>query len=220
MSDKQAIRQKLRSLFPDFDSLLLDELLQIGEIKHFAEGEYLMRPGQYFHYTMLILDGLVKLYREDDHGNEYFIYYLQPGNACALSMVCATKQETSQLLAKASRETQVLAIPIRHMDSLMTRFKPWYYFVLETYRTRFEELLVVIDSIAFHALDEKLEFYLKRQFDAQHSNTLEITHQQIALDLNTSREVVTRLLKKMSENGWIKLHRNAIERIKGKIHLS
>jgi CRP/FNR family transcriptional regulator len=141
------------------------------------------------------------------------MYYLQPGEACALSMVCATKSETSQVMAKAVKETEVLSIPLQYMDDWMSRYKSWYHFVLENYRTRFEELLVTIDHVAFRAMDERLEFYLKKHRDTLKSNTIEINHQQIADELNSSREVISRLLKKMEQLGKLKLHRNAIELI-------
>ena len=96
------------------------------------------------------------------------------------------------------------------MDSLMRDYRQWYYFVLETYRSRFEELLQVIDQIAFHSMDEKLEFYLKRQFDTLKSRTISITHQQIADDLNSSREVISRLLKKLETKKRISISRNEI----------
>jgi len=156
---------------------------------------------------------LVKVYREDDQGNEFFMYYLQPGEACALSMVCATKSETSQVTAKAVKETEVLSIPLQFMDDWMSRYKSWYHFVLETYRSRFEELLLTIDHVAFRAMDERLEFYLKKHRDTLKSNTIELSHQQIADELNSSREVISRLLKKMEQIGKLKLHRNAIELI-------
>jgi CRP/FNR family transcriptional regulator len=99
------------------------------------------------------------------------------------------------------------------MDDWMSRYKSWYHFVLENYRTRFEELLVTIDHVAFRAMDERLEFYLKKHRDTLKSNTIEINHQQIADELNSSREVISRLLKKMEQLGKLKLHRNAIELI-------
>jgi CRP/FNR family transcriptional regulator len=99
------------------------------------------------------------------------------------------------------------------MDGLMRDYRQWYYFVLETYRTRFEELLQVIDQIAFHSMDEKLEFYLKRQFETHKTKTISITHQQIADDLNSSREVISRLLKKLESNKRISISRNEISMI-------
>jgi CRP/FNR family transcriptional regulator len=151
------------------------------------------------------------VYRQDDDGNEFFMYYLQPGQACALSMVCATRQQTSEVMAKAVKDTEVLAIPLSYMDIWMTQYKSWYHFVLETYRSRFEELLVTLDHVAFRAMDERLEFYLRQHQQSLQQNTIEINHQQIADELNSSREVISRLLKKMEQLGKIKLHRNAIE---------
>jgi CRP/FNR family transcriptional regulator len=170
-----------------------------------------MHTGQYFRVTMLIITGLVKVYREDGEGNEFFMYYLHPGQACALSMVCATRQQTSQVMIKAVKDTAVMAIPLLYMDAWMTKYKSWYHFVLETYRSRFEELLVTLDHVAFRAMDERLEFYLRQHRQTLQKDIIEINHQQIADELNSSREVISRLLKKMEQKGSIKLHRNAIE---------
>lgn len=200
-------------VFPSFEKSLQKELTEKSEIRTFKAGEQLMRTGQYFRSTMLIIEGLVKVYREDEQGSEFFMYYLQPGQACALSMVCATKSETSQIMAKAVKDTTVIAIPLQYMDEWMTQYKTWYHFVLETYRSRFEELLVTIDNIAFQAMDERLLFYLKRHRETLKTDIITISHQEIANELNSSREVISRLLKKMEQMGKVKLQRNAIELI-------
>jgi CRP/FNR family transcriptional regulator, anaerobic regulatory protein len=202
--------EDLMRMFPMFDQALADYLTEIAEAKTFQEGSMLMKTGQYFRASMLIISGRVKLYREGEDGGEFFMYFLEGGNACALSMICATRNQTSEIMAVADEETEVLMIPIQHMDELMTRYKSWYYFVLETYRNRFEELLVVIDNIAFKNMDERLDWYLKRQ-TAKMGKLLPLTHQQIANDLNSSREVISRLLKKMEKNQLLVLHRNSIE---------
>ena len=206
--------QYIEKLFPDFEFALKEKLIEIAELKTFAEGEMMMETGQYFRSTMLIVKGKVKLYREGDEGGEFFMYYLEPGNACALSLICATKQQTSEIKAKAVNKTVALTIPIGMMDVLMKDYKSWYYFVLETYRTRFEELLTVLDGIAFKALDERLLFYLKNQYKNSGVRELQITHQEIANDLNSSREVISRLLKKLEQRGEVILHRNSIEWLK------
>ncbi len=141
------------------------------------------------------------------------MYYIEPGNACALSMICAARNQASEITAVAVEDTQVIQVPLEIMDDLMREYKSWYYFVLETYRSRFEELLIVIDQVAFKHMDERLENYLFRQFTELNTKHLDITHQQIASDLNSTREVISRLLKKMEQNGKIKLHRNEIELI-------
>jgi CRP/FNR family transcriptional regulator len=160
---------------------------------------------------MIILSGLVKIYREDEEGNEYFMYYLEPGKACALSFICSRKQEMSELTAKADKDTEVIAVPLDAMERWMTKYKSWNEFALLNYRERFEELLITIDHIAFRNMDERLMFYLKKHQQQHNTNIINLTHQQIATELNSSREVITRLLKKLSDKNMISLHRQHIE---------
>lgn len=201
--------EQIMQMFPMFDKKLAEFIAGISEVRIFNEGDVMMKTGQYFKASMLITRGKVKLYREGEDGNEFFMYFLEGGSACALSMICATRNQSSQIMAIAVEETEVIMIPIQYMDELMTQYKGWYYFVLETYRSRFEELLVVIDNIAFKNMDERLEWYLKNQ--AKSGRQIHLTHQQIANDLSSSREVISRLLKKLENQGLVALHRNHIE---------
>ena len=203
--------QEIKDRFPSFEKELVEEIIDKGELRIFKDGELIMRTGQYIRSTVLVLQGLVKIYREDDEGNEFFMYYLDGGKACALSMICASKQDTSELTAKSVTETTVIAIPLTYMDQWMTKYKSWYQFVLGSYRERFEELLFTIDHIAFRNMDERLLFYLKRHQDKLKSNIIPLTHSEIAQELNSSREVITRLLKKLSDKGMLKMHRQHIE---------
>ncbi|KIA96761.1 Crp/Fnr family transcriptional regulator [Pedobacter kyungheensis] len=205
------VAEYIDRLFTQFEPSLKEILTNNATLRDFKIGDMLMQTGQNMRSTVIIVEGTVKLYREGEDGQEFFMYYLQPGNACALSMICATKQQTSQVMAKAIQQTKALMIPIVLMDQLMRDYKTWYYFVIETYRTRFEELLFVIDNIAFKAMDERLAFYLKKQAADLSTKQLHLTHNQIASDLNTSREVISRLLKKMEQSGQIKMQRNYIE---------
>lgn len=204
---------ELKNIFPGLEAELYDEIIQHGTIKEIEAGETILRVGQTIRSTMLILDGLVKLYREDEMGKEFFIYHLDAGQACSLSMICADKQETSEVLAKALTDATLLSIPLEFMDQWMSRYKSWYQFVITSYRSRFEELLKTIDAIAFSNMDQRLEDYLKKQV-ARLGNNLKMTHQEIATDLNSSREVISRLLKKMETKGWVIIHRNSVEWIK------
>ena len=204
LEPKELIKQ-----FPLFDLELASFISQEAETKTFNQGDVLMRPGQFFKYAMLVVRGRVKLYREGEEGEEFFMYYLEPGNACALSMLCMARSQSSSIMAVAIEETEVVMIPIQHMDNLMKNFPSWYHFVIETYRSRFEEVLNVIDQIAFKNMDQRLEWYLKRQSEVMGPN-LNLTHQQIATDINSSREVVSRLLKKLENNGMVVVERNNI----------
>lgn len=203
----------IKTLFPGLEEALYEELMTHGVMMEIKAGETLLRVGQNIRSTMLILDGVVKLYREDDEGNEYFIYHISAGQACSLSMVCAIRQQTSEVLAKSLTDVTVLSIPLEFMDKWMRQYKSWYQFVITSYRDRFEEALKTIDAIAFSNMDERLEFYLKKQVK-QFGTILKITHQEISSDLNSSREVISRLLKKMEAKKWLIIHRNAIEWIR------
>lgn len=211
MNMQQQYDNHLRTNFPVFEKELIDEIELTGEFRTFMPDEILMRKGQFMRSTMLVISGLLKIYREDEDGSEFLMYYLKPGEACALSMVCAARHEASPVMAKAVAETEVMMVPVDTMSEWMAKYKSWYQFVIETYRSRFDELLLTLDNVAFRSMDERLAFYLKRAKDAQHTNNIEISHQEIANELNTSREVISRLLKKMEQKGMLALHRNVIE---------
>lgn len=201
----------LRAIFPEFEPALLENIFSSATIKEIPAGQVLMRSGQFIRSTVLVLDGLIKIYRTDEEGNEFFMYHIGPGEACALSMTCAIASQTSAISAKTSKPSQILMVPIEKMDEWMGAYRSWYQFVVRTYRLRFDELLQTLDSVAFRHMDERIEFYLKRHMDKLGTKIIPITHQEIAQELNSSREVVSRLLKKLAEMGKIKLNRYNIE---------
>lgn len=208
------MNQNLKKLYPSFSTALLEDIQANAMEQSFVSGDVLMRTGQYIRHTILVLSGSIKVYREGEDGGEFFMYYLQPGQACAISMICAAKRETSQIMAKVDEDVELVLIPLALMDQWMMQHRSWYEFVIGTYRNRFEEVLEVVDNIAFRAMDERLEFNLKRHKEACGCNDLKLSHQEIAAELNTSREVISRLLKKLEQRGDLKLHRNHIELLK------
>ncbi|RYZ48364.1 MAG: Crp/Fnr family transcriptional regulator [Sphingobacteriales bacterium] len=203
----------LTRLFPGLESPLYSEMESAGQLRQIPAGETVLRKGQFIRSAILLLEGTIKLYQEDEDGGEFFMYYIQPGEACAVSMVCTYRQETSQVLATAVTDTTVLLIPLSYMDKWMTEYKSWQFFVIQSYRLRYQELLNTVSEIAFRNMDERLEFYIHKQV-AQFGKTIKLTHQEIATDLNSSREVISRLMKKMENNGWVILHRNSFEWIR------
>jgi len=201
----------IEKTFPSFSKELLEDIKLNATINSFSTDTIIIRTGQYIKNTVLVISGKIKIYRQDENGGEFFMYYLQPGQACAISMICATKNAKSQIMAKVVEDVELVMVPLPLMDKWMMQHRSWYEFVIDTYRSRFEEVLEVIDSIAFRAMDERLEFYLKRHADVCGCNELKLSHQEIASELNTSREVISRLLKKMEQRGLVSLHRNNIE---------
>jgi CRP/FNR family transcriptional regulator len=206
-------KETLTKIFPDWEDGLYDAILNEAELKEAKAGTTLLKMGQNIKSAMLVVEGTIKLYQEDETGGEYFMYHLNPGEACAVTLVCNYHHEQSQVLAKAVTDIQYLAIPIEFMEKWLNEFKSWHYFVIKTYRSRYEELLKTINEIAFKNMDERLEFYILK-YVKQFGKIVNLTHQDIANDLNTSREVISRLLKKMEHNGWIVMNRNSCDWIK------
>jgi CRP/FNR family transcriptional regulator len=202
---------KTKTLFSQFEPELTKKIQQVGTIRKFKADDFLMKTGQSIRSAVLVLDGIIKVFREDEEGNEVFMYNLHPGEACAISMTCASRNLNSQIMAKALVDTEVLAIPVELMDEWAGKYKSWYQFVLETYRSRFEELLDTLDQIAFHNLDERLLWYLKQHQKSFQSNLIKVSFTEIAMELNSSREVISRLMKKLAEKGFIRIQKNQIE---------
>lgn len=203
--------EQFHRIFPQLEKAVVDKLISNGQQKTFVAGTILMDSGQYIKNTMIILKGRVKVYRQDEEGQDYFLYFLEAGQACALSMICAIRQETSGLMAIADEETEVLIVSLSVMDDLMLHHRSWYQFVLHSYRQRFEEVLEALDQVAFKSMDERLVFYLKKQQNSLKSKLINHTHEEIARDLGSSRVVISRLLKALENKGYVKLHRNQIE---------
>lgn len=197
--------EEFRKVFPSFENALLECLDENAEIKSFNSGEEIVRAGQYFKSILLVVEGMIKVYREDDDGNEHFMYYLEPGQACSLAMIPSGRREKSEVMGKVVNNTTVIAVPPEYMDQWMFKYKSWYQFVLDSHRDGFGKLLATFDHTAFKNLDEKLVHYLRLQQGMHKSNTFHINKTEVARELNSSREVISRLMKKLADKGMIKM---------------
>jgi CRP/FNR family transcriptional regulator len=197
--------KEIRQIFPSFENDLLQSLESEAEIKVFRSGEEIVKTGQYFKSILLVVEGMIKVFREDEEGNEYFMYYLEPGQACSLAMIPSDRREKSEVMGKVVNNTTVIAVPPECMDQWMFKYKTWYKFVLDSHREGFEKLLETFDHTAFRSMDAKLVYYLRLAQAIHKSNILLINKAEIAKELNSSREVISRLMKKLAEKGMIKV---------------
>ncbi|RLD24564.1 MAG: Crp/Fnr family transcriptional regulator [Bacteroidetes bacterium] len=198
--------------FPFFkEPELVDAIANVAKEVNVKEGESIIKIGEFIKSTPLISKGLLKIVRQDDDGNEILLYYLDGGNTCVMTVTCCMKQEKSKIKAIAEIDTHLLLVPFHYMDEWMRNFRSWRNFILQTYSARFEEMLAALDSVAFESLDNRLLKYLSDREHALNTQEFHITHQQIAQELNSSREAVSRLLKKMETKGHIQLGRNRIK---------
>jgi CRP/FNR family transcriptional regulator, anaerobic regulatory protein len=190
---------------------LQDEILSIGIKKNFDTNEFLIREGQFISSFPLVLKGLIRISRTNDDGNELLLYYLKGNEVCAMSLTCCMTNVTSNINAVTEEPTEVIMLPVEMLDSWMSKYPSWKQFVMQTFQNRFRELLDTVDAVAFMKLDERLVKHFIDRNQNSGANTFTGTHQDLALQLNTSREVISRLLKKLEKDGKIKLSRNFID---------
>ena len=193
-----------------FEDKLKQELVHVTKVYAAEPGDIIMDIGLQIKTIPLVLNGSIKILREDQDGHEIFLYYLERGDACATSIICRMKEQKSTIRAIAEDDTEYLAIPIQYSDTWFNKYPSWKSFVMNTYANRFEELLKAVDQLAFKKMDERLFKYLNDKAELHESKEIKISHQEIAFDLNTSREVVSRLLKQLEKLGEIQLGRNRI----------
>jgi CRP/FNR family transcriptional regulator len=202
---------ELQALLPNFtDPNLLQALLDKGQLMHLEPGKVLMEPGQFVKMVPIVLEGSIKILRMDEQGKELFLYYLDPGETCALSLTCCTATKPSEIKAVVEEPATLIGIPILAHEQFTDEYKQWKDFVSNTYQRRFHEMLLALDAVAFKRMDERLMRYIVIKMKQHKSNELHTTHQEIANELGTSREVISRLLKQLEKKKWIELGRNVI----------
>lgn len=193
-----------------FEFKLIEELAQVGHVKTAPVGAYLIRPGEFIRSVPIIIRGSVKIMRPGPEGREALLYYLGGLDSCAMSLTCCMSSKQSEITAVVEEETELIAIPVEKVDEWMCRFSTWKQFVFQTYQKRFDSLLMTVNDVIFHKLDERLLTYLQKKTASCQCSVLSITHEEIAQELATSREVISRLLKQLEERGYVKLMRNKI----------
>jgi len=192
------------------DAKLLDEIKNFTRVKHITAGTVLMNPGDKIIFVPIVLKGVLRIIRQRDDGREIFLYHLYPGQTCAMAINCCQAHSGSSVKAIAEHDSEILQIPANLIDNWF-RYPEWKNYINNTYAQRFTELLDVIDLIAFSNMDKQVLHYLQQRAAAANNNTLIITHQEIADELHTHREAVSRLLRAMEQKSIVRLGRNTIE---------
>ncbi|WP_340076608.1 Crp/Fnr family transcriptional regulator [Leptobacterium sp. I13] len=194
-----------------FEKPLMDEVIATGKKMHFSQNEIIIDVGQKLTHIPLLLEGQIKILREDGKGDDLLLYFLESGDTCAMSLTCCMNKHKSKIRAIAETDTTVMMIPEEKMQEWFNKYESWRNFVLESYQIRFNEMIEAIDTLAFMKMDERLYKYLTDKVKLNASTIIKNTHQEIADDLHTSRVVISRLLKQLENEQKIKLQRNKIE---------
>jgi CRP/FNR family transcriptional regulator, anaerobic regulatory protein len=210
-TDKEILRSKLNDYYVSiFEEELINEIVEIGIYRTITSGEMLIDIDDKMTHIPLILNGAIKIIREDKNGDEIALYFLEKGDTCAISFINCINRSKSMFRGLAEKETEGIFVPVDMVDEWLKKYESWRHFIIDSYHMRLIEMVESIDSLAFMKLDNRLLKYLTDKVKIMRDNTLIITHQEIADDINTSRVVVSRLLKQLENEGKIKIRRNRI----------
>lgn len=197
-----------------FEDNLIDEIAEVSLLRDFNEGDVLIDFGDYIKKMPLLIEGAIKILREDFDEGELLLYFIEKGDTCAMTMACCMGDTKSEIRAVAETNGKVIMIPVHKMEEWLGKYKSWRNYVFNSYNNRLKEMLNAIDNLAFMKMDERLMNYLIDKSKINHSKEIHTTHQEIAYDLHTSRVVISRLLKALENGGKIRLHRASIELLK------
>jgi len=206
------IKKKLEEYYSVvFEKELIEEIAEVGKYKKVKENELLLDIGDTFHHIPLILTGAIKISRETKKGEEIVLYFLERGDTCTITFGSGLHSSKSKVRGIAEKDSELIFIPVDKLEDWMVKYKSWRSFVIDSYDVRLNEMIEAIDTLAFLKMDQRLFKYLTDKVQIMRSMVLHTTHQEISVDLNTSRVVVSRLLKQLENEGKIKLFRNKIE---------
>lgn len=206
------LREKLNDSYSTiFEKELIDEIIKVGHFDKIKSGELLIDIGGEMTHIPLILDGAVKIVRKEKEGEEFVLYYLERGNTCAISFVNCINKKKSVFKGVVERDMEAIFIPVDHIDKWLVKHKSWRHFIIDSYHFRLIEMVDSIDSLAFLKMNQRVLKHLTDKVKINNNIDIEITHQEIANDLNSSRVVVTRLIKQLHDEGKIYSTRNHIK---------
>jgi len=193
-----------------FSAELSTELAAAGQLETFGAGKLIVDVNDPVLHIPIILSGAIRILRVDDDGAELLLYYIEAGETCAATLNCCLERARSAIRAIAELDTQILFVPHTKLSSWMATYPEWQTFVMRSFTERFDELLAAVDALAFGSLGERLLHLLREKAAFQNSSHIDVTHRQLAADLNSSRVVISRLLKKLELEGQLQISRNRI----------
>lgn len=205
------IKEKIEATYPyQFEDELLNEIDELGFLVEFKANDVMIDLNQFIKGMPILLNGAIKIMREDFDEGELLLYFLEKGDTCAMTMTCCMGDKQSKIRAVAETDGELVMIPINKMDEWLAKYASWRRFIFDSYNNRLDEMLVAIDNLAFNDMNERLKKYLLDVASINKGKVVVKTHQEIAYELNTSRVVISRLLKALEKEGFLQLNRNEI----------
>lgn len=189
---------------------IISKILEMSIPKTFEEGDVILQEHAHIRSIPIVTTGSIRVMRTEGDEKEILLYYIKAGESCIMSFLGGIHNDTSKVKAVAEETTDILFIPVTKVKDLIREFPEWLDYIFRLYHQRFEELLEVVNAVAFKKMDERLLLFLERKAELMQTEVLSVTHEQLATELGTARVVVSRLLKQMEVEGLVKLGRNKI----------
>lgn len=189
---------------------LKEKLYENGIKKDFIAGDIILNENASIRSIPIVTKGSIRVMRTDEDGKEILLYYIKAGESCIMSFLGGMHQEASKVKAVVEEDAEILFLPMEKVTLFIKEYPEWLDYIFRLYHKRFEELLEVVNAVAFKKMDERLLNFIRRKCQLTQSNTLNVTHEQLANELGTARVVVSRLLKQMEDEGLVKLGRNNV----------
>jgi CRP/FNR family transcriptional regulator len=186
------------------------KLVEYSIVKTYQAGEIILNENAHIRSIPIVNRGAIRVMRTEKDGREILLYYIKAGESCIMSFLGGLHNETSKVRAEVEEDAEILFLPIEKVSSLMREYPEWLDYIFKLYHKRFEELLEVINAVAFKKVDERLLLLLNKKAELLGNKTIVVTHEQLANELGTARVVVSRLLKQLETTGAVKLGRNRI----------
>jgi len=210
-SQNNILKEKLNEYYSSiFEKELIDEIVKVGIYETIENGNLLIDIGDDLTHIPLILNGVVKISRPENKDEELALYYLERGDTCAISFVNCIDRNRSIFRGIVEKDVEVVFLPVDVIDNWLQKYETWRRFIIDSYHFRLIEMVDAIDGLAFMKLKNRMFKYLLDKVKITQENILDITHQEIATDLNSSRVVISRMLKQLEHENKIVMRRNKI----------
>lgn len=201
----------IKNTLPFLEKPLINELSEVSTLLSLAAGESIVDEGEYIKAFPIVIAGTIRVVRLAEDGNELLLYFLNQGEICAMALTCCMGLQKSNIRMTAEEDSIILAVPVDKPERWMSEYRTWKEFMMYSVRKRFDELLDTIDSIAFMKLDERLIRFFEERYRSTGKTIFPGTHNDIALRLNTSREVISRLLRNLEQKKLVITERNTVD---------
>lgn len=186
------------------------EILKNGKLIKANKGDILVREGQYLNFLPIVIEGLLRVYQENDD-REILLYYVGPEQTCMMSLSSAYFDYYSTANGIAMEPSEILVLPAHLISDWQLKYPSWNRFIIKTFKSRYDELLTAFGNVAFKPVNVRVKEYLSDYQKNNGSNKVQISHQSLANELGTTRVVISRILKQFEQENLIKLHRGYIE---------